>query len=213
MGNAGQEIRSSASTTNVFCPCRICKQLFYTRALENIMGNNPVISIISQYRESSIAKLLNWHRQSGLTKMAEHLNQLKSRYQNGLKGEDIEWIRAEQKIFWERVLNRAEPDLVSFLFTVTENQVRQMERKLIERNDWLVKQVKMTPKEAHASTNGPSPNWRTAKNPRPIWPNSCALTKIYQKTCIPGFINRKPTGPKPLKTGSKIRRRSGKKLF
>ena len=71
--------------------------------------------------------------------MAEHLNQLKSRYQNGLKGEDIEWIRAEHKIFWERVLNRAEPDLVSFLFTVTENQVRQMERKLIERNDWLVK--------------------------------------------------------------------------
>ena len=116
------------------------------------MGNNPVISIISQYRESSIAKLLNWYRQSGLTKMAEHLNQLKSRYKNGLKGEDIEWIRAEHKIFWERVLNRAEPDLVSFLFTVTENQFRQIERKLIERNDWLVKQVKMTPKEAHAST-------------------------------------------------------------
>ena len=208
------------------------------------MGNNPVISIISQYRESSIAKLLNWHRQSGLTKMAEHLNQLKSRYQNGLKGEDIEWIRAEHKIFWERVLNRAEPDLVSFLFTVTENQVRQMERKLIERNDWLVKQVKITPKEAHASTLEwffglledwlgdlepdqkqqiadwvkTDPEWTVTKleNRKKSQTNLAQLLRANEN--LPENVHtwihhRKPTGPKPLKTGSKIRRRSGKKLF
>ena len=61
-------------------------------------------------------------------------------------------MRAEHKIFWGRILNRAEPDLVAFLATVKENQVQQMETALIERDGWLVKQVKMTPEEVHAST-------------------------------------------------------------
>ena len=101
--------------------------------------------------EMGIAKLIHWHRQSELIKIVEHLKLLKSRYQNGLKGEDIEWMRADQKILWGRILNRAEPDLVAFLSTVKENQVQQMEMALIKRDDWLVKQVKMTPEEVHAS--------------------------------------------------------------
>lgn len=102
--------------------------------------------------ETGISNFLIWHRESELTKIAEHLKHLKSRYKNGLKGEDIEWMRSEHKIFWKRILSRAEPDLIAFLSMVNENQVRQMEKKLIEKDDWLVKQVKMTPEEVHAST-------------------------------------------------------------
>lgn len=102
--------------------------------------------------EIGISKLLTWHRQSELVKIAEHIKQLKSRYQNKLKGEDIEWMRDEHKIFWERILNHAEPDLIKFLSTVEEKQIQQMEKALIERDDWLVKQARMTPEEIHAST-------------------------------------------------------------
>ena len=98
-----------------------------------------------------IARLLYWHRKSELAKIAEHLKQLKSRYQKGLKGKDIDWIRTEQKQFWSRIIDRAKPDLIAFLSTIEEGQVRRMERELIEKDDWLVKQSKMTADEAHAS--------------------------------------------------------------
>tara|TARA_B100000686_G_scaffold103723_1_gene111036 strand:- start:97 stop:948 length:852 start_codon:yes stop_codon:yes gene_type:complete len=99
-----------------------------------------------------IVRLLDWHRKSELAKIAEHLKQLKSRYQKGLKGKDIDWIGTEHKLFWNRIIDRAKPDLIAFLSTIEEVQVQQMERELIEKNDWLVKQSKMTTDEAHAST-------------------------------------------------------------
>lgn len=102
--------------------------------------------------ETGIARLLDWHRKSELARLAEHLQQLKSRYQRGLKGEDIDWIRTEHKQFWNQIMVHAEPDLVAFLSTVEEDQVRQMEQELIEKEDWLVKQAKMTDEEAQAST-------------------------------------------------------------
>ena len=102
--------------------------------------------------EKGIARLLDWHRKSELAGMAEHLTQLKSRYQRGLKGEDIDWIRIEHKLFWNKIMDHAEPDLVVFLSTVEERQVRQMEQEFIEKEDWLVKQAKMTADEAKAST-------------------------------------------------------------
>ena len=101
--------------------------------------------------KTRIARLLDWHRKSELARIAEHLKQLKSRYQKGLKGKDIDWIRTEHKQFWSRIIDRAKPDLIAFLSTIEEGQVRNMERELIEKDDWLVKQSKMTADEAHAS--------------------------------------------------------------
>ena len=101
--------------------------------------------------KTRIARLLDWHRKSELARIAEHLKQLKSRYQKGLKGKDIDWIRSEHKQFWSRIIDRAKPDLIAFLYTIEEGQVQQMERELIEKDDWLVKQSKMTADEAHAS--------------------------------------------------------------
>ena len=101
--------------------------------------------------KTRIARLLDWHRKSELAKIAKHLKQLKSRYQKGLKGKDIDWTRTEHKEFWSRIIDRAKPDLIAFLSTIEEGQVRRMERELIEKDDWLVKQSKMTADEAHAS--------------------------------------------------------------
>ena len=102
--------------------------------------------------KTRIARLLDWHRKSELARIAEHLKQLKSRYQKGLKEKDIDWIRTEHKLFWNRIIDRTKPDLIAFLSTIEEEQVRQMEQELIEKDDWLVKQSKMTVDEAHAST-------------------------------------------------------------
>mgnify|MGYP001209602749 FL=1 len=101
--------------------------------------------------KTRIKRLLDWHRKSELAKIAKHLKQLKSRYQKGLKGKDIDWTRTEHKEFWSRIIDRAKPDLIAFLSTIEEGQVRRMERELIEKDDWLVKQSKMTADEAHAS--------------------------------------------------------------
>ena len=101
--------------------------------------------------KTRIARLLDWHRKSELSRMAEHLKQLKSRYQKGLKGSDIDWMRTEHKLFWNRIIDGAMPDLVAFLVTIEEYQVQKMEQELIEKDDWLVKQSKMTADEAHAS--------------------------------------------------------------
>ena len=101
--------------------------------------------------KTRIARFLDWHRKSELEIIAEHLKQLNSRYQKGLKGQDIDWIRTEHKQFWSRIIDRTKPDLIAFLSTIEEYQVRQMERELIEKDDWLVKQSKMTVDEAHAS--------------------------------------------------------------
>ena len=101
--------------------------------------------------ETRIDRFLDWHRESELERMAEYLKELKSRYQKGLNGEDLDWMRTEHKLFWDRIMDRAEPDLVAFLSTVEEGQVRQMEKEFIEKEDWLVKQAKMTAEEAHAS--------------------------------------------------------------
>ena len=101
--------------------------------------------------ETAIARLLDWHRESELAGMTEHLKQLKSRYQRGLKGRDIDWMSDEYKRFWNRLMDRSGPDLAAFLSTVEEDQVRRMEQELRKKDDLLIKQAKMTIDEVHAS--------------------------------------------------------------
>ena len=97
----------------------------------------------------SIAKFLDWHRKSELNLMAERLKELKFRYHRGMKEEDFNWVFEQYDIFRKRILYKAEPDLVTFLLTLEENQIRYMEKKLHERDDWLTKQNKMTNDEAY----------------------------------------------------------------
>ena len=100
----------------------------------------------------SIAKFLDWHRKSELNLMAERLKELKFRYQRGMKEEDFNWVFKQYDIFWKRILYKAEPVLVNFFLTLKENQIRYLEKKLIERDDWLTKQNRMTNDEAYDET-------------------------------------------------------------
>jgi len=97
----------------------------------------------------SIAKFLDWHRKSELNLMAERLKELKFRYQRGMKEEDFNWVFAQYDIFRKRILYKVEPVLADFFLTLEENQIRYVEKKLIERDDWLAKQNRMTNDEAY----------------------------------------------------------------
>ena len=77
------------------------------------------------------------------------LKELKLRYQRGMREEDFDWVFEQYDIFRTRILYKAEPDLATFLLTLEENQIRYMEKKLLERDDWLTKQNKMTNDEAY----------------------------------------------------------------
>ena len=96
-----------------------------------------------------IAKFLDWHRKSELNLMAERLKELKFRYQRGMKEEDFNWVFEQYDIFRKRILYKAEPVLANLFLTLEENQIRYLEKKLIERDDWLTKQNRMTNDEAY----------------------------------------------------------------
>ena len=82
----------------------------------------------------SIAKFLDWHRKSELNLMAERLKELKFRYQRGMKEEDFNWVFEQYDIFRKRILYKVEPILATFFLTLEENQIRYVEKKLINRN-------------------------------------------------------------------------------
>ena len=100
----------------------------------------------------SITRFLNWHRKSELILLAERLKQFKLRYQRGMKEEDFNWVFEQYDISRKRILYKAEPDLAAFFLTLEENQIRHMEKKLLEREDWLTKQNRMTDDEVYEET-------------------------------------------------------------
>ena len=80
------------------------------------------------------------------------LEELKSRYQRGMREEDFDWINDQYIISQKRILHHVEPALTTFFLTLEDNQIRHMEQKFIKRDDWLTKQGRMTDSEAYGET-------------------------------------------------------------
>ena len=97
----------------------------------------------------SITEFLDWHRESELSLLVVSLEELKSRYLRGMREEDFDWINDQYNIFRKRILHYIEPALTTFLLTLEEKQIRHMEQKFIERDDWLSKQGRMTDNEVN----------------------------------------------------------------
>lgn len=94
--------------------------------------------------EEKIERFFVWHRKSELPKIVLFLEEFKIRYVDGVDKKDMEWITYESKFFWERILNYAEEDIVSFLLTVDDKQILEAKEKLLKKeDDRLVKQSKM----------------------------------------------------------------------
>ncbi len=101
--------------------------------------------------KKKVEKFFTWHRKSELPKVVLFLEDIKFRYKGGLNKEDISWISDQLKIFWDRILNHIEEDLVAFLLTINDAQVLQAKEAMLEKeDDWLIKQSKMTSDELHS---------------------------------------------------------------
>jgi hypothetical protein len=100
----------------------------------------------------SITEFLDWHRNTELSLLAVSLQELKSRYQRGMREEDFDWINDQYAISRNRILHHVEPALTTFFLTLEEKQIRHMEQKFIKRDDWLAKQGRMTDSEVYGET-------------------------------------------------------------
>jgi hypothetical protein len=100
----------------------------------------------------SITKFLDWHRNTELSLLAKSLQELKSRYQRGMREEDFDWINQQYTISRKRILLHIEPALTTFFLTLEEKQIRHMEQKFIKQDDWLKKQDRMTDSEVYDET-------------------------------------------------------------
>jgi hypothetical protein len=100
----------------------------------------------------SITEFLDWHRNTELSLLAVSLQELKSRYQRGMREEDFDWITDQYTIFRKRFLHHIEPAMTTFFLTLEEKQIRHMEQKFIKRDDWLKKQGRMTDSEVYEET-------------------------------------------------------------
>ena len=62
----------------------------------------------------SITEFLDWHRNTELSLLAVSLQELKSRYQSGMREDDFDWIIDLFSISRIRILHHVEPALTSF---------------------------------------------------------------------------------------------------
>ena len=95
--------------------------------------------------EKKLDQFFDWHRKSELPKIVLFLEDFKVRHKDGFEKEDINWVKTELNLFWQRILINAEKDIASFLLTVDDSQIFDMNKKFHEKeDDTLTKQSKMS---------------------------------------------------------------------
>ena len=98
--------------------------------------------------KKKVGQFFDWHRKSELPKIVFFLEEFKTRHNDGFLEEDIKWFRSELDLFWKRILNHTKKDMISFLLTVDDSQILEMNKEFQEKeDDRLIKQSKMTLKE------------------------------------------------------------------
>ena len=95
--------------------------------------------------EKKLDQFFDWHRKSELPKIVLFLEDFKVRHKDGFDKEDINWVKTELNLFWQRILINAEKDIASFLLTVDDSQIFDMNKNFQEKeDDTLTKQSKMS---------------------------------------------------------------------
>jgi len=95
--------------------------------------------------EKKLDQFFDWHRKSELPKIVLFLEDFKVRHKDGFDKDDINWVKSELNLFWQRILINAEKDIASFLLTVDDSQIFDMNKNFQEKeDDTLTKQSKMS---------------------------------------------------------------------
>ena len=100
--------------------------------------------------EKKVERFFEWHRKSELPKVVFFLEKFKVRYKDGFDKDDINWVTSESKLLWKRILSYAEDDIASFLLSVDESQILELNEKFHEKeDDMLIEQSKMSLEALH----------------------------------------------------------------
>ena len=98
--------------------------------------------------KKKVGQFFDWHRKSELPKIGIFLEEFKIRHNDGFLEDDIKWLRSELILFCKRILNHTKKDMISFLLTIDDSQILEMNKEFQEKEaDRLIKQSKMTLEE------------------------------------------------------------------
>lgn len=97
--------------------------------------------------KDALGRIMVWHRKNEIPKLVSSLEELKSRYQDGLNQDDIDWVTATHHEFWRSFFQRGTPSFAKFLTSVDAEQVRHLKLEMEKENEFMVKQMDMTEEE------------------------------------------------------------------
>ena len=94
---------------------------------------------ISNEQENFLDKKVDilhaWHRKEELPKVVTFLEKLKVKVTNGFTESDIPWFQSEFKAIQSRAIDKISDDFVTFLDTVTPQQIDHLAQEVNEQNE------------------------------------------------------------------------------
>jgi hypothetical protein len=105
-----------------------------------------------EFLEEKLEHLISWHRAHELPEIIITLTEFHKRFQNGLEPADLDWLSDDHHSYLKRFFLKAVPGFARFLATLDDSQIQHFKTRLEEKNDFLIKQVKMTDEELVADT-------------------------------------------------------------
>ena len=99
------------------------------------------------FLEKEMDHLLTWHRSRELPEIANTLSEFKTRYQDGLSSEDLDWIKEDHRNYFNRFFIQAAPAFSQFLTTLQDDQIEHFKMEIESSNEFLTKQLDMTDEE------------------------------------------------------------------
>ena len=85
--------------------------------------------------EKKLDQFFDWHRKSELPKIVLFLEDFKVRHKDGFDKDDINWVKSELNLFLKRILTHTNQDVISFLLTVNDYQILEMNKGFHKKED------------------------------------------------------------------------------
>ena len=84
--------------------------------------------------EEQVELLHTWHRKEEIPRVVEFLKQVKSAFGNGFTEQNMPWIESEYQKLRHRIDDKISTDIVTFLTSLSKDQIKYFKRRLDESN-------------------------------------------------------------------------------
>jgi len=100
-----------------------------------------------RFLDARIGAFQAWHRKHELPRWVDALAELERRWADGLSADDVDWAESRYTASWRRMIGRGLPDFSRFLTTVSAAQIRHLEGRFENGDDWLTRQAGLSETE------------------------------------------------------------------